>query len=290
MITLANARDVVRVGTSDTHEFLKTPPRKLRSSREEREELDAILPWGLGGVIETVATTLDDIISDAMDRRAGRTGLEDVSVEQAAPSSSSPSLSSSSPWPISSPSSQAVWSISWNDIFGDDTEDEQVTDLPSTPPRDDAEMQKLQKELRRCRNQNGRMKKKIAALEAQVAHRPDDGAGPDPEADEEVLTMEIRHLLAQLAKLAYENDSLKRENKRLEELVDYFFHTSCGGRGDESDDDRSADTCYSYSPGTSPTVPSRLSSALSPNSRTSRPPYFVGAADASGKSSSPSAD
>ncbi len=84
------------------------------------------------------------------------------------------------------------------------------------------------------------MRKKIATLEAQLVHQSEVGAvvqqGRDP--DEEVVTMQIEHLLAQKTKLGYENDSLKRENKRLEELVDYFLGTtSCGVEASSSGDD-----------------------------------------------------
>ena len=266
MLLLANALHVARVDTSDTLEFLRrNSPRKLRSSREEREELNAILPWGLGGVIETVATTLDDIISEAMERRPGRTGPEDVGVEHASPSappsSSPPSTSSTSSSTSSSSSSHALWNISWNDIFGGDTEDdeddeddedEQASgDLSRALQRasaDGREVQKLQKELRRYRNQNGRLKKKIAALEGELAHRPaadTRGPRPDGDAEDEVVTMQIEHLLAQKSKLGYENDSLKRENKRLEELVDYFLGTGCGGDGSISDDGSDSNSSYS---------------------------------------------
>ena len=91
------------------------------------------------------------------------------------------------------------------------------------------------------------MRKKIATLEAQLAHQSEVGAvvqqGRDP--DEEVVTMQIEHLLAQKTKLGYENDSLKRENKRLEELVDYFLGTtSCGVEASSSGDDTTS--CDSY--------------------------------------------
>ena len=222
---------------------------KLRDQREEREELDAILPWGLGAVIDTFANTLDEIISEAFDPGADSDNSDAEHTEKAPPVTPSTTSTLSS----TSPSSSTHWNISWNDIFGDDTEEdeaegrgEDVYSAASSSPQHGEEghaeedVQKLHRELRRYKRQNGQMKKRIAALEAQLEQARLDDARPDTD---EVMTMQIEHLLAQKSKLGYENDSLKRENTRLEELVDYFLGTA--RLIDE--DDASGDTTDSFS-------------------------------------------
>ena len=65
-------------------------------------------------------------------------------------------------------------------------------------------------------------------------------------ADEHVtLRMQIEHLLAQKCTLGYENDSLRRENQRLCELVDYFLGSSGDGEEDELEDQSSSSSADS---------------------------------------------
>lgn len=211
---------------------------------EELNELDSLLPWGLGSVIETFANTLDEIISEAMEPRSQVEPVADDTEDEEPASSSS-----------------THWSISWNDIFGDDTDDDDTngaSDVVATStrvPRQDedrantqappqSDLHKLQKELRRYKKQNGHLRRKISTLEAEL-ERALPRHDVQPDADD-VMTMQIEHLLAQKSKLGYENDALKRENKRLEELVDFFLGTA--GQEDavespsETDDSWSVDS------------------------------------------------
>ena len=212
--------------------------RKQRQREREREELDSLLPWGLGAVIETFANTLDDIIGDAMDEW-NMTPEKKANVE--APRRRTTGEAEETEAVDGTTTS---WSMTWNDVFGEteseaEEDDERMQPSPTststiegkaTEPRHVAdidvngrvELDALQKELRRSKKQNSYLKKKISALQEQLegVHRQDTA----PTTDELVmLRMQIEHLLAQKSKLGYENDSLRRENERLNELVDYFL-------------------------------------------------------------------
>lgn len=234
-----------------------------RRSREE-EELASLLPWGLGAVIETFANTLDEIICETMDEwnltpekkasgRAGRRCTPEADVDDEAVGV------------VDVDDEPPVWNISWNDVFGE-ADAERACPSPSsssptstlssalarpaTPPRQqtgDGDVAALQKELRRSKKQNEHLKKKILGLQEQLDRAlPRDARDGGVTADEHVtLRMQIEHLLAQKCTLGYENDSLRRENQRLCELVDYFLGSSGDGEEDELEDQSSSSSADS---------------------------------------------
>jgi hypothetical protein len=208
-----------------------------RNAVDEAGELDAILPWGMGSLVESLANTLDDIIGQAMeDWNGSPSPSQSQSVTKqmsGAGQLATPELGDCSVRRENMTSSGTQWNMSWNDAFYEkDTLGDSAVCGEANPSRpddggdgDDRGTEALRKEMRRYRKQNGYLKKKVAALREELDRgRQEDVRGGSAGADELItLRMQIEHLLAQKSKLAYENDSLQRENKRLEELVEYFL-------------------------------------------------------------------
>jgi len=235
---------------------------EISKTELKEEELASLLPWGLGTVIETFANTLDEIISETMDEwnltpekkasvgRAGRRCTPEADVGVVVVDDEPP-----------------VWNISWNDIFGE-ADAERACPSPSspspsprstlssalarpaTPPRHqtgDGDVAALQKELRRSKKQNEHLKKKISGLQEQLDRAlPREAGDGGVTADEHVtLRMQIEHLLAQKCTLGYENDSLRRENQRLCELVDYFLGGAAGDCEEIDEEDQTSSSADS---------------------------------------------
>lgn len=78
---------------------------------------------------------------------------------------------------------------------------------------------------------------KVGALQEQLVTAVEDA--PLCSAEEtSTLRMQIERLLEEKGELAYQNDSLRRENERLEELVGYLLGSIPSDR--DRDDDRGA--------------------------------------------------
>lgn len=102
--------------------------------------------------------------------------------------------------------------------------------------------------LDRYKKQNAWLKSKVLGLEKQIVAMEQEETQRTRQDlscslhDEHVtLQLQIEQLLSQKSRLVYENDSLKRENARLNELIAYFFASSRHMSGAEEEEGDGSD-------------------------------------------------
>ena len=227
-----------------------TPPRI-----DQKQELAFL--GSVGTLVENFAKNLDDFIGHALDewsspspnsnkhREACDGGVPGYRIDTSATEKQECTSATKS----------------WNDSFSDDEEDSGWigTKVMSPQPgggdhhhafdllheRKEHVRHVLEKNpLERYRKQNTWLKSKVLALEKHIAAMEKEEMERTQPRDQScslqeehvTLQMQIEQLLSHKSRLVYENDSLKRENARLNELIEYFFaSTNMHGGAEEED-------------------------------------------------------
>lgn len=233
-------------------------------TRNTSETQELAFLGSVGFLVESFAKNLDDFIGHALDEWGSPSGSKKTSrskvIEQA--TIDTPDTKHHTDRTRNECSSVA-WS--WNESFSDEDNGWIGTRVmsPSTSPceteghpifdllreRKERVSHAMEKNpLNRYKKQNAWLKSKVLGLEKQIAameHEEKNKTEQDLPCslhDEHVtLQMQIEQLLSQKSRLVYENDSLKRENARLNELIEYFFASSRQMNGEE--DGNTSDAC-----------------------------------------------
>ena len=204
-----------------------------------RETQELAFLGSVGILVENFAKNLDDFIGHALDEWVTPPRVAPGVVQETRTEHAEDKVPTTSCEKVRVKDDSKVVAWSWNDSFSDEDDETGLigTQVMSSPRgvfdilherREHVRCVLEKKPLDRYKKHNAWLKSKILCLEKQIAAMEEEDrvkeCMPSSLDDEHVtLQMQIEQLLSQKSKLVYENDSLKRENARLNELLEYFF-------------------------------------------------------------------